>query len=92
MKPKLGLALPKLGLAYESMRVLISNSAFSDLENIKEHYQAQDAPEVGVNFISEIFSRIKTLNEHPLIGRCVPEFNDDSIREIIHHLFGLCIY
>jgi len=69
------------------MKVLISNSAFSDLENIKEYYEEQDVPEIGMNFISEIFFHIETLNEHPRIGRSVPEFNDDAIREIIHPPF-----
>jgi plasmid stabilization system protein ParE len=69
------------------MKVLISSSAFSDLEDIKEYYAEQDVPDIGVNFISEIFVHIETLNDHPKIGRSVPEFNDDSIREIIHPPF-----
>ena len=66
------------------MKVLISNSAVSDLEDIKKYYKEQSASEVGLNFVSAIFTRIETLSDHPKIGRIVPEFNDDSIREIIH--------
>ena len=69
------------------MKILISNSAFSDLEDVKEYYIEQDAPDIGINFISEILAHIETLKEHPKIGRSVPEFGDVSIREIIHPPF-----
>ena len=69
------------------MKILVSNSAFSDLENIKEYYTEQGVPNIGVNFISEIFAHIEILNTHPKIGRVVPEFEDDFIREIIHPPF-----
>ena len=69
------------------MKILISNSAFSDFEGIKEHYTDQGVPDIGVDFISAIFAHIETLLDHPKMGRSVPEFNDDSIREIIHPPF-----
>ncbi len=69
------------------MKLLVSNSAFSDLEDIKEYYTEQGVPEIGINFILEIFAHIETLNEHPRIGRIVPEFDDEFIREIIHPPF-----
>ena len=69
------------------MKTLISNSAFSDLEDIKEYYAEQGVPDVGINFISEIFAHVETLSDHPQTGRPVPEFDDDSIREVIHPPF-----
>lgn len=69
------------------MKILVSNSAFSDLEDIKEYYEEQAVPEIGMNYISDIFDHIETLNDHPKIGRIVPEFEDDFIREIIHPPF-----
>ncbi len=69
------------------MKILVSNSAFSDLEEIKEYYTEQGVPDIGINFISEIFKHIETLGDHPKIGRIVPEFDDEFIREIIHPPF-----
>ena len=69
------------------MKILVSNSAFSDLEDIKEYYIEQGVPNIGMNFISEIIAHIEILNEHPKIGRIVPEFDDEFIREIIHPPF-----
>jgi len=69
------------------VKILVSNSAFSDLEDIKEYYEEQAVPEIGMNYISDIFDHIETLNDHPKIGRIVPEFEDDFIREIIHPPF-----
>ena len=69
------------------MKVLVSNSAITDLEDIKEYYKEQGASDIGVNFVSAIFAQIETLSDHPKIGRIVPEFDDESIREIIHAPF-----
>ena len=66
------------------MKIVLSNSAFSDLEDIKAYYTEQGVPAIGIDFVSEILAHIETLNDHPKIGRIVPEFNDESIREIIH--------
>lgn len=71
------------------MKILISNSAFSDLEGIKEFYIKQGVPNIGTSFISEIFDHIEILNTHPKIGRIVPEFKDEFIREIIHPPFRI---
>lgn len=74
------------------MKILISNSAFSDLEDIKKYYTEQGVPDIGKNFISEIFANIETLNAHPKIGRIVPEFDDEFIREIIHPPFRVVYF
>ena len=66
------------------MKILISDSAFSDLEGIKEYYLEQSVPHIGQEYISAIVEHIQTLVDHPRIGRAVPEFDDETIREIIH--------
>ena len=38
---------------------------------------------------SEILTHIETLNDHSKIDRIVPEFDDESIREIIHSPFRI---
>ena len=66
------------------MKILVSESAFTDLEEIIEYYTEQDIPNVGTEIVSTIIEHIQVLLRHPEIGRKVPEFNDEYIREIIH--------
>jgi toxin ParE1/3/4 len=70
------------------VKISISNSAFSDLENIKEHYE-EDVPHIGNDFVVSIINHIQTLRDHPEIGRIVPEFDDAKIRELIHSPFRI---
>lgn len=69
------------------MNISFSKSAISDLENIKEYYLEQGVPDIGHEFVAVIIEHIETLSAHPNIGRVVPEFNDDLIRELIHSPF-----
>ena len=66
------------------MKIFISDSAFNDLEAIKEYYVEEGVPQVGEDFIVNIFTHIDTLIDNPEIGRKVPEFNENNIRELIH--------
>lgn len=69
------------------MKVSLADSALGDLENIKEYYLDSGALEVGENFVTAIFEHIETLIDHPDIGRIVPEFDEEHIRELIHPPF-----
>ncbi len=71
------------------MKIYISNSAFSDLESIKEHYKEEDIPHVGEQYVVSIIDHIQTLSENPNIGRKVPEFDEEKIRELIHSPFRI---
>ena len=71
------------------MKIFISNSAFNDLESIKEYYTEENVPHIGQKFVVSIIDHIQTLNENPDIGRVVPEFNDKKIRELIHPPFRI---
>lgn len=71
------------------MKISISNSAFSDLESIKEHYEEEGVPRIGNKFVASIIKHIQTLRDHPEIGRIVPEFEDTKIRELIHSPFRI---
>lgn len=66
------------------MKVLISDSAFSDLQDIKDYYTFQGVPHIGDDLIENIVKHIETLPKHPKKGRKVPEFNQEKIRELIH--------
>jgi toxin ParE1/3/4 len=69
------------------VKIYISDSAFSDLEDIGDYYSELEAPQIGQDFLVAIFEHIETLNDHPYIGRTVAEFDDEKIREIIHPPF-----
>lgn len=69
------------------MKILISDSAYSDFEAIKEHYTEEGVPHIGEQFIASIIEHIETIPTNPDIGRKVPEFNIDKIRELIHGSF-----
>ena len=71
------------------MKILISDSAFNDLEAIKEYYLDEGVPQIGIEFVTEIIKHIETLKSNPEIGRKVPEFNEKNIRELIHPPFRI---
>jgi len=69
--------------------IRFAESALTDLEAIKTWYAAQGVPEVGHRFVGEIVSRIEALSGHPELGRVVPEFDQISLRELIHPPFRI---
>ncbi len=71
------------------MKIFISSSAFSDLENIKEHYEEESVPHIGEQYVISIIEHIQTLSDNPDIGRKVPEFDEEKIRELIHPPFRI---
>ena len=68
----------------DSISVLVAESALADLESLRDWYTSEGVPEVGERLVSELVNRIETLSDHPDMGRVVPEFNQRSLRELIH--------
>lgn len=73
------------------MKIFISSSAFSDLEEIKEHYDEEEegAPHIGEKYEASVTDHIQTLSDNPNIGRKAPEFDEEKIRELIHPPFRI---
>lgn len=71
------------------MNISFSKSAVEYLESIKNYYLDQGVPHIGEGFVIAIVEHIETLAQHPDIGRAVPEFNDEHIRELIHPPFRI---
>jgi plasmid stabilization system protein ParE len=69
------------------LKIFISDSAYSDFEAIREYYTEEGVPHIGQQFIVSIIEHIETIPANPDIGRKVPEFNIDKIRELIHDPF-----
>ena len=69
--------------------IRIAESALEDLGSIQDWYLEQGVPEVGTRFLREILARVERLAEHPEMGRIVPEFGQDALRELIHPPFRI---
>ena len=69
------------------MKILLTDSAIDDLRELQFYYDEQLVPQVGKRLVTEILDRVETLTSNPDIGRIVPEFNVDNIRELIHKPF-----
>ncbi len=62
--------------------VRLTTTAFADLDEIEE-YISRDSPSIARRFIEKILSRLSQLENFPNSGRIVPEFADESLRELI---------
>lgn len=62
-------------------RIIWSDSAYQDIENIRDHI-GRDSPSYAAAFARMAVAAAKSLSTFPERGRIVPEFGDQSIREI----------
>jgi toxin ParE1/3/4 len=69
------------------VRVQLTDSAVNDLRELLLYYEEQSIPQVGQRFVAKILGRIEKLSDNPDIGRVVPEFSTNNIRELIHKPF-----
>lgn len=71
------------------MRVSFSDSALFDLEQISQYYEDRQLSHIGQELVAGIINRVESLSDHPDIGRKVPEFDDQGIRELIQPPFRI---
>jgi Plasmid stabilization system protein len=64
-------------------KAIWTDPALDDLRSIVS-YIAVDSPVYAERFGMALVRAPRHLEDHPRIGRIVPEFEDESIREIIH--------
>ncbi|HEC43488.1 hypothetical protein LCGC14_2625300 [marine sediment metagenome] len=62
--------------------VIWSDSAIQDLNDIGE-YISKDSEKYAEITVSQLFSSTDILEDHPKAGKIVPEFEIESIRELI---------
>ena len=67
-------------------RVVWSPRAIADVEAIAS-YIASDSPSYAGAVVRRIVGLTRTVAEFPLSGRKVPEFEDESIRELIAYSY-----
>ncbi len=70
-------------------KVSFSHSAISDLEDIITFYRELKVHQVGERLVKKIFKEAKSLAEQPDMGRIVPEFDVNYIRELIRPPFRI---
>ncbi len=63
-------------------KITWSNLALEDLQAIHK-YVSQDSPLYAERLIDRFIEKVDVLKKHPRLGRVVPEFNIEDIRELI---------
>ena len=67
-----------------ALRVVWSRRAVQDLESIAG-FIASDSPTYAAAVVKNIVNQIKKLPRFPHLGRKVPEFDNEDIREIVRY-------
>lgn len=67
-------------------RVVWSSRAIADVEALAS-YIATDSPSYAAAVVRRIIGLSRTLTNFPLSGRKLPEFDDESIRELIAYSY-----
>ena len=69
--------------------ITFADSAVSDLQDILTYYEEQSIPDIGKRLVAEIIDDIELLKEQPDMGRMVPEFELEYLRELIRPPFRI---
>lgn len=64
------------------MKIFFTPRSKSDISEIV-HYISQDNPQAARDWAKSVFDSVKSLENFPSLGRIVPEYSEDTIREII---------
>jgi plasmid stabilization system protein ParE len=70
------------------MNLSWSQTAKNDLQGIWD-YIANDSVYYADKFIDELLSTANVLEDHPRIGRVVPEIGDQNTREIVYRSYRI---
>lgn len=73
----------------EKIKISFAESAFQDLEEILQFYQEQNIPHVGEELVAKVIKDIELLKRQPDLGRIVPEFELEYIKELIRPPFRI---
>lgn len=69
-------------------RVFWTESAINDLLSIVEHI-AEDSSAYAKRFVMRVIEAPRRLEQFPNIGRIVPEFDDENIRELLYGTYRI---
>ncbi len=68
--------------------VVWSPRAIDDVDSIAA-YIAEDSEAYAASVVRTILAKARRLSEFPYIGRVVPEFDDDAIREVFAYSYRI---
>jgi len=71
------------------VKISSAHSALDDMSDIQAYYLKEGVPAIGDEFIACFFESVEALKDHPDLGRMVPEFEEQHIREVIHPPFRI---
>jgi plasmid stabilization system protein ParE len=71
------------------IEISFADSAVGDFEEVLEYYKKAKIPHVGERLVAQIIKDIELLGQQPEMGRVVPEFEVDDIRELIRPPFRI---
>ncbi len=71
------------------IKISFARSALGDLDDILEFYKQQQVPHVGESLVRSVIKDIELLDEQPDMGRIVPEFDLEHLRELIRPPFRI---
>jgi len=69
-------------------KIVFTKPAIADLEGLVS-FIARDNPQAAEQFGYEIIAKAEKLDLFPLLGRVVPEFKIENIREVIHRPYRI---
>jgi len=69
-------------------QIVFIRPAIADLEKLVA-FISRDNPQAAERFGYAIIERVEKLSEFPLLGRVVPEFKIENIRELIHRPYRI---
>lgn len=69
--------------------ITFANSALGDLEDVLEYYREQQVPFIGEKLVADVIEAVELLEEQPDMGRIVPEFDLNYLRELIRPPFRI---
>ncbi len=70
------------------MRINWTEPAILDLESIRD-YIARDAEYYATQFVKKIIEAVENLKKFPMIGRPVPEAEQENIKELLFHNYRI---
>jgi addiction module RelE/StbE family toxin len=70
------------------MKIVWTQPAVEDLHELHA-YIARDSELYASGFVEQLLSAVEALENHPKLGRIVPEGNDESIRELLSQHYRL---
>ncbi|HEO99341.1 MAG: type II toxin-antitoxin system RelE/ParE family toxin [Campylobacterales bacterium] len=71
-----------------ALSIVWSEEALEDIESIASYIE-KDSPVYASSVVSKFFEKAELLIENPKLGRVVPEFSEESLREIFVYSYRL---